>query len=522
MTRAKDPKDRPVSARYVPLIRSARVYDVATETPLDAAPRLSRRLDNDVLLKREDTQAVFSFKLRGAYNKISRLPRAALARGVICSSAGNHAQGVALAARNHGARALIVMPRTTPSIKVEAVAALGGEVVLEGATYDDANRHALALAERKQLAFVHPFDDADVIAGQGTIAVELERQWPRVPDAIFVPIGGGGLVSGIGAYLKHRHPEVQIIGIEPTDSPSMYRSLRHGSPITLDRVGTFADGVAVRRVGEETFRIAAEVVDDILLVSTDEICAAIKDVFEDNRVVLEPAGALAVAGIKRYVDDRPGRGRLFVAINSGANMDFARLRHVSERAEIGEHSEALIAAEIPERPGAFLKFCEALGPRNITEFNYRYAPTDVARIFIGVSLQRGLGEASEVMSELRLAGYRVLDLSDNELAKLHIRYMVGGQVPGLEHELLYRFEFPERPGALLAFLRSIGDRWNISLFHYRNHGSDYGRVLAGVQVAPPDRAEFARHLETLGYPYWDETDNAACRLFLGAETGGHG
>lgn len=509
-----DAEDRPVSARYVAQILAARVYDVAIESALDKARRLSQRLDNEVLLKREDLQAVFSFKLRGAYNKIAKLSRAALERGVICSSAGNHAQGVALAAREHHARAVIVMPKTTAAIKLEAVTALGGEVVLEGATYDDANRHARELASRERLTFVHPFDDPDVIAGQGTIAVELERQWPRVPDAIFVPIGGGGLVSGIGAYIKHRYPEVEIIGVEPADAPSMHEARRRGGPVTLDHVGTFADGVAVRRVGDETFRIAEEVVDHIELVSTDEICAAIKDIFEDNRVVVEPAGALAVAGLKRYLADRPGSGRLLIAINSGANMNFGRLRHVTERAEIGEHREALIAAEIPERPGAFLEFCEALGPRNITEFNYRYAPTHTARIFVGVSLQRGLSEAAEVLEQLRRAGYGVLDLTDNELAKLHLRHMVGGQVPSLEDELVYRFEFPERPGALLAFLRAIGDRWNISLFHYRNHGSDYGRVLAGVQVPPVQRSKFTEHLATLGYPYWDETDNPAYRLFL--------
>jgi threonine dehydratase len=508
-------KPGPVSARYVPKILEARVYDVAIESPLDHAPRLSARLGNDVLLKREDLQPVFSFKLRGAYNKLAQLPKAALRQGVICSSAGNHAQGVALAARRYGLGAVIVMPRTTASIKVEAVAALGGEVVLEGTTYDDANRHALELAATRRLTFVHPFDDADVIAGQGTIAVELERQWSRAPAAVFVPIGGGGLIGGIGAYLKHRRPNVAVIGVEPLESASMHEALRRGGPVTLERVGMFADGVAVRRVGDETFALAREVVDDVILVSTDEICAAIKDVFEDSRVILEPAGALAVAGLKRYVEQHPGRDRALVAINSGANMNFGRLRHVTERAEIGEHREALIAAEIPERPGAFLAFCQALGARNITEFNYRYAPAESARIFVGVSLQRGLPEADEILATLRGHGYPVLDLSGNELAKLHVRHMVGGQVPGLADELLYRFEFPERPGALLAFLRAIGERWNISLFHYRNHGSDYGRVLAGVQVAPQDRARFAEHLATLGYAHWDETGNPAYRLFLG-------
>jgi threonine dehydratase len=506
---------RPAAASYVARIEQARVYEVAIESPLDTAPRLSARLGNDVLLKREDLQPVFSFKLRGAYNKIAQLPRSLLAKGVICSSAGNHAQGVALAARRLGIRAVIVMPKTTQSIKVDAVLALGGEAVLEGAAYDDANRHALELAAAQGLTFVHPFNDPDVIAGQGTIALELERQWQSVPDAVFVPIGGGGLIGGIGAYLKTRHPGVRVVGVEPIESASMYESLRRGAPVTLDHVGTFADGVAVRRVGDETFRLAREVVDDVILVSTDEICAAIKDVFEDNRVVLEPAGALAVAGLKRWVEDHPGTGRTLIAINSGANMNFGRLRHVVERAELGEHREALIAAEIPERPGAFLRFCETLGERNITEFNYRYAPGETARIFVGVSLQRGAAEAAELLTALSARGYPVLDLSDNELAKLHVRHMVGGQVPGLANELLYRFEFPERPGALHAFLQAIGDLWNISLFHYRNHGSDYGRVLAGVQVAPADRARFERHLATLGFPHWDETDNPAYRLFLG-------
>jgi threonine dehydratase len=508
-------ESRPLSSRYVPEILRARVYDVAIESPLDRAPRLSARLGNPVLLKREDLQPVFSFKVRGAYNKIAQLPRASVGNGVICSSAGNHAQGVALAARKYGLRSVIVMPTNTASIKVDAVVALGGEVVLEGTTLEDANGRALELAAEQRLSFVHPFDDPAVIAGQGTIGVELERQWPRVPHAVFVPVGGGGLISGIGAYVKNRHPEVAIVGVEPIDSASMYEALKQGAPVTLDRVGTFADGVAVRRVGDETFRIAQEVVDEMILVSTDEICAAIKDIFEDSRVVVEPAGALAVAGLKRYVEEHPGSDRCLIAINSGANMNFGRLRHVTERAEIGEHREALIAVEIPERPGAFLQFCEALGARNITEFNYRFAPTETARIFVGVSLQRGAQETAELLATLRRRGYPVLDLSDNELAKLHVRHMVGGQVPSLEHELLYRFEFPERPGALLAFLQAIGDRWNISLFHYRNHGSDYGRVLAGVQVPPADRARFAQHLETLGFAHWDETDNPAYRLFLG-------
>jgi threonine dehydratase len=511
---SSSPKSRPLAAEYLPRIERARVYDVAIKSPLDYARRLSARLGCDAFFKREDLQAVFSFKLRGAYNKIAQLPAAALERGVICSSAGNHAQGVALAARKRAAHATIVMPRTAPAIKIEAVAALGGEVVLEGLTYDDANRFALDLAARRGLAFVHPFNDPDVIAGQGTIALELEQQWARVPDAVFVPIGGGGLIGGMGAYLKQRHPEVQIIGVEPLESASMYESLKRGAPFTLDHVGTFADAVAVRTVGDETFRLAREVVDEVILVSTDEICAAIKDIFEDSRVVVEPAGALAVAGLKRWLARHPGGGRSAIAINSGANMNFGRLRHVTERAEIGEHREALFAAEIPERPGAFLEFCETLGSRNVTEFNYRYAPGELARIFVGVSLQRGESEARELVATLEGSGYPVYDLSGNELAKLHVRHMVGGQVAGLKNERLYRFEFPERPGALLAFLKAIGHRWNISLFHYRNHGSDYGRVLAGVQVPRAEDAEFERHLAALGYEHWEETGNPAYRLFL--------
>src|SRR5688572_16809629 len=510
------PKTYPIAASYAPRIARARVYDVAIESPLDLAPRLSARLGNEVLLKREDLQAVFSFKLRGSHNKIAQMPADKLANGVICSSAGNHAQGVALAARERGLRAVIVMPKTTPSIKVDAVVALGGEAVLHGMAYDDASVHARELEAAQGLCFVHPFNDPDVIAGQATVGVELERQWPKVPDVVFAPVGGGGLISGIGAHLKHNYPGIRIVGVQPVESASMYESLRAGRIVTLDRVGTFADGVAVRRVGDETFRIASEVVDEIILVTTDEMCAAIKDIFEDVRVVVEPSGALSVAGMKVYAQRTGARGQTFIDILSGANMNFGRLRHVAERAELGEQREALLAVEIPERPGAFLRFCEALGDRNVTEFNYRLAPGATARIFVGVSLQRGLAEAAEITALLAAEGYAVLDLSGNELAKLHVRHLVGGQVPGLKDELLYRFEFPERPGALLKFLEAIGDLWNISLFHYRNHGSDYGRVLAGVQVPENDRAEFAKHLAKLAYTYADETENPAYRLFLRA------
>jgi threonine dehydratase len=512
----KESQPRPLASAYAQRIKQARVYDVAIESPLDPAPRLSQRLNNTVLFKCEDLHPVFSFKLRGAYNKIAKLPAEALARGVICSSAGNHAQGVALAAQRHDIRAVIVMPVTTPSIKIEAVEALGGEVILRGDTYDDASAHALDLARQQDLTIVHPFNDPDVIAGQGTIAIELLEQLDVLPDAVFVPIGGGGLIAGVGSYIKHHHPEIKIIGVEPMDCAGMHESLRAGKVVTLDHVGIFADGVAVKRVGEETFSVAREVVDQIILVDTDEICAAIKDIFEDSRVVLEPAGALAVAGLKRYVDDTHVEGRTFVTLNCGANINFDRLRHISERAEIGEHREALIAVELPERPGAFLEFCGVLGARNVTEFNYRYAAGDTARVFAGVGLKHGREEAEELIGSLTDRGYSVMDLTDNELAKVHVRHMVGGRVATLNDEVLYRFEFPERPGALLNFLRAVGDRWNISLFHYRNHGSDYGRVLAGLQLPEQDRDELSSHLDSLGYAYWNETENPAYQLFLGA------
>lgn len=507
---------RALSAQYLERILRANVYDVAIESPLDFAPRLSSRLEADVFFKREDLQPVFSFKVRGAHNKLAQLSGETLRHGVICSSAGNHAQGVALAARRRGIRAVIVMPESTPSIKIDAVAALGGETVLHGLQYDEAFEHASTLAADQGLTFVHPFADPDVIAGQGTVGVELTRQWRGPPTAVFVPVGGGGLIGGIGAYIKQLFPTVKVIGVEPFEAATMHAALAAGKPVTLEQVGIFADGVAVRRVGDETFKLAREVVDEIVLVDTDEICAAIKDVFEDSRVIMEPAGALAVAGLKRWVETHEIRGGSYITINSGANMNFDRLRHVTERADIGEHREALIAVEIPERPGEFLRFCEALGRRNITEFNYRYVTTQVARLFVGVSLSDGHREAAAAIASLTSMGYAVLDLSDNELAKIHIRHMVGGRLASPADELICRFEFPERPGALLAFLKAIGERWNISLFHYRNHGSDYGRVLAGVQVPRAEHDEFKAHLDTLGYQYWYETDNTAYRLFLGA------
>jgi threonine dehydratase len=501
---------------YIERILRARVYDVAIESPLEPARRLSRRLGNEVLLKREDLQPVFSFKLRGAYNKIVQLSASAAARGVICASAGNHAQGVALAAQRRGIPAVIVMPQTTPAIKVQAVVDLGGEVVLHGDDYDAAYEHSLQIARERNLVFVHPFDDPDVIAGQGTIGMEIMRQTGGAIDAVFVPIGGGGLISGIAVYVKFLFPAIRVIGVQPVDAAAMAQSIEAGSRVTLERVGIFADGVAVKRVGEETFRLTRAHVDDIILVDTDEICAGIQDIFEDTRSIVEPAGALAVAGIKKYIAREGWQGKRLVAINCGANMNFDRLRHVAERAEIGAQREALLAVEIPETPGSFLHFCEALGRRSVTEFNYRYEAGQTAQIFVGFTLSRGKVERAEVVGQLVAAGYKVTDMTDNEMAKLHGRYMVGGHARGIENELLYRFEFPERPGALLRFLQAIGAQWNISLFHYRNHGSDYGRILAGIQVPPAERAEFDSHLEALHYPRTDETANPAYRIFLGA------
>ena len=507
-----------MSDSYLERILKARVYDVAIETPLEPATRLSRRVGNTVLLKREDLQPVFSFKLRGAYNKIAHLSEAVAKRGVICASAGNHAQGVALSAKRRGIRAVIVMPTTTPSIKVQAVQALGGEAVLQGDDFDQAYEHALQLAREQQLTFVHPFDDPDVIAGQGTVGMEILRQHPgETLDAIFVAVGGGGLIAGIAAYVKQLFPRVRIIGVEPDDADAMYRSLNDKKRVTLERVGIFADGVAVKRVGEEPFRLAQQYVDEVILVSTDETCAAIQDIFEENRTIVEPAGALSVAGIKKFLAREGWQGKTVVGINCGANINFDRLRHVAERADIGAQREALFAVELPEQPGSFLKFCETLGQRGVTEFNYRFNTSNsAATIFVGVGLSEGRKERDALLQSLKTAGYKVVDMTDNEMAKLHVRYMVGGHATGLKNERLLRFEFPERPGALLKFLKAIGTQWNISLFHYRNHGSDYGRVLAGVQVPPEQLEDLRLHLHELKYPYADETENPAYKLFLGA------
>ncbi len=499
---------------YVERILKARVYDVAIESPLDRMPRLSARLGAEVLLKREDMQPVFSFKLRGAYNKIANLSATAAARGVICASAGNHAQGVALAARRRGIAATIVMPVTTPPIKIEAVAALGADVVMHGEVFDAAYEHAQKLAAERQLVFVHPFDDPDVIAGQGTVAMEILRQAEGGIDAIFVAVGGGGLIAGMAAYVKALFPRTRIIGVEPEDAAAMYESLRAGSRVTLDHVGLFADGVAVRRVGEETFRLARQFVDEVVLVSTDEMCAAIQDIFEDTRAVPEPSGALGVAGMKKYVARENWHGRRLVAVNSGANVNFDRLRYIAERADLGAGREMLLAVEIPEQQGSFLQFCRVLGARNITEFNYREQGRERAQIFVGINVTGGRAGHTGIIELLRQAGYGVVDMTDNEMAKLHVRYMVGGQ-SRLADECLFRFEFPERPGALLRFLEAVGSRWNISLFHYRNHGADTGRVLAGVQVPPAERDDLRLHLDELRYPYVEETANPAYRIFLG-------
>jgi threonine dehydratase len=500
---------------YLERILTARVYEVAAETPLELAPNLTQRLGNNLWLKREDMQSVFSFKLRGAYNKMAQLPQSALERGVIAASAGNHAQGVALSAQTLGCIATIVMPVTTPQIKVDAVRGRGAKVILHGDSYDEAYEYARAFGRAKGLTFVHPYDDPDVIAGQGTIGMEILRQHTQSLHAIFVPIGGGGLISGIAAYVKRLRPEVRIIGVEPVDADAMQRSLKAGRRVRLEQVGLFADGVAVKQVGAETFRLCRKLVDQVILVDTDATCAAIKDVFEDTRAILEPAGALAVAGAKAYFARAAMTGVNVVAVASGANMNFDRLRFVSEEAELGEAREAVIAVTIPERPGSFKTFCALVGARNITEFNYRYGDAQVAHVFVGVQV-RDRAETEALVRSLRSHGLEALDFTDNELAKLHVRHLVGGHAPArMDDEILYRFEFPERPGALMKFLNAMSRGWNISLFHYRNHGADYGRVLVGMQVPVADKKKFETFLQGLGYPYRDESRNPAYKLFLG-------
>ena len=507
------PVAQQIAGNYLRRILTARVYDVAIESPLDAARNLSKRLGNQVFLKREDMQPVFSFKLRGAYNKMAQLPPEVLRRGVICAWAGNHAQGMALSARRMGCKAVIVMPVTTPQVKVDAVAALGGETVLHGDSYSDAYQHALTLQKEQQLTFVHPFDDPDVIAGQGTIAMEILRQHQGPIDAVFVAIGGGGLISGVAAYIKAVRPEIRVIGVQTRDSDAMLRSVQAGKRGTLADVGLFADGTAVKQVGEETFRVARELVDEFVVVDTDEVCAAIKDIYQDSRSIMEPSGALGVAAMKQWVARNKCKGRTLVAVTCGANMNFDRLRFVAERAEFGEQREALFAVTIPEERGSFKRFCEAVGPRAVTEFNYRISDEQQAHVFVGVAISKR-EEADRIERNFQRHGFATVNLTDDDMAKEHMRHLVGGRSPLAADERLFRFVFPERPGALMKFLSSMHPDWNISLFHYRNQGADYGRILVGIQVPRADRAEFRRFLDTLAYPCVEETDNPVYRLFL--------
>jgi threonine dehydratase len=495
-------------------ILRAPVYDVAIETPLDTADLLTARLGNRVLIKREDLQPVFSFKLRGAYNKINRLDPAERRLGVVAASAGNHAQGVALAATKLDVQSRIVMPRTTPRIKVEAVERFGGEAILAGDSYEEAVALASRIRDEEGRIFVHAYDDLDVIAGQGTIGVEILRQHPDPIDAIFVPVGGGGLIAGIAAYVKRVSPETRVIGVEPEDAACLSAALAAGERVDVGPVGLFADGVAVRQVGQKPFEIVSGLVDEVVTVGIDEICAAIRDVFEDTRSIAEPAGALSLAGLKRWVERGDVTGATLVAIDSGANMNFDRLRHVAERAAFGEQREALLAVTIPERPGAFASLCLALGDHSVTEFNYRYGGSQAAHVFVGVGLSGRRSEREAVMDDLRRAGFDVVDMTDNEMAKLHVRFMVGGRA-SMPDERLFRFEFPERPGALSRFLERVGGRWNISLFHYRNHGAAFGRVLAGMEISERDTEAFETFLEELGYPVVEESTNSAAGLFLG-------
>lgn len=499
---------------YVKKILSSRVYDVAVETPIHAAPFLSERLDNTVLLKREDLQPVFSFKIRGAYNKLALLSDEQRACGVVTASAGNHAQGLAYAARHLGVKATIVMPRTTPEIKVRAVRARGAKVVLHGDAFDEALAYSQKLIKEKGLVYIHPYDDPDTIAGQGTIAMEILRQHQGQLDAIFVPVGGGGLIAGIAAYVKYLRPEIRVIGVEPVDAACLQAAMAADERVVLSQVGLFADGVAVAQIGQHTFEVCRHHVDEVVTVTTDEMCAAIKDIYDDTRSICEPAGCLGVAGIKKYVEREGCSGKVFIAIDSGANVNFDRLRHVAERAEIGEKREALLAVTIPEKPGSFKAFCQAIGKRSITEFNYRYHDNAEAHIFVGVQTHPELDPRDALVRMLEQQGFPVLDLTDNELAKLHIRHMVGGHCDQVTDEVVYRFEFPERPGALFNFLNKLGGRWNISMFHYRNHGAAYGRVVVGLQVAEADRHKVPETLDSIGYMYWDETDNPAYRLYL--------
>lgn len=500
---------------YVKKILQARVYDVAKVTDLDLASNLSKRLHNNIYIKREDQQAVFSFKLRGAYNKIAHLSAEVLSKGVIAASAGNHAQGVALAANKLKIKALIVMPKTTPDIKINAVRQWGADIILHGNSYDDAGAHAKKLSEEQGLAYIHPYDDAEVIAGQGTIGMEILQQHSGDIHAIFVPVGGGGLIAGIAAYVKYVRPEIKIIGVEPDDAACLDAALRADERVILPQVGIFADGVAVKQIGKEPFELARKYVDEVMLVNTDEICAAIKDIFEATRVVTEPAGALALAGLKAYIAKKNVQNQTFITIASGANMNFERLQHVAERTEVGEQREAIMAVTIPEKVGSFRTFCHTLGQRTITEFNYRYADDRDAQVFVGVRLsEQGLKEKEKLIQKLTEKNYPVVDLTDNEMAKIHVRHMVGGHSHKVLNEHVYRVEFPERPGALLHFLTEMGQRWNISLFHYRNHGAAYGKVLMGIQFPDKDKEVFETFLNHLNYPHWEEDHNPVYQLFL--------
>lgn len=498
---------------YLKRILTSKVYEVAKETPLDYAKLLSARINNAIYLKREDTQSVFSFKIRGAYNKMANLSQEELKRGVIAASAGNHAQGVAFSAKKLGCRAVIVMPTSTPQVKIEAVKRMGGEVVLAGDSYSDAYEHAVTLEKEQQLTFVHPFDDPDVIAGQGTIAMEILRQMPHKPDYIFCQIGGGGLIAGVAAYIKALDPSIKVIGVQTEDSCAMIRSVQANRRVNLQDVGLFSDGTAVKQVGVETFRLCKEHVDDYITVDTDEVCAAIKDVFQDARHILEPAGALSLAGAKKYLAQHKLKDKNVVAVTSGANMNFDRLRFVSERADVGEDKEAVFAVTMPEIKGSFKHLCAAVGKRNVTEFNYRISDREIAHVFVGVQTSN-FAEREKIKQQLEKKKFQVHDLSDDDLAKTHLRYMVGGHSDLAVNEVLYRFEFPERPGALMRFLDAMNPEWNISLFHYRNMGADFGRVLVGIQVPPKDKKIFKEFLDHVGYPYINETENPAYQLFL--------
>lgn len=500
------------TSSYIKHILNANVYDAAVVTPLQHARFLSKRLDNDVFIKREDLQPVFSFKLRGAYNKMRQLSREEMDRGIVAASAGNHAQGVALSAQRLGCKATIVMPKTTPAIKVDAVKAWGAKVVLQGDTYDEASTYAKSLVEEKGMTYVHPYDDEQVIAGQGTIAMEMLHQQNHI-DAVFVPVGGGGLAAGVAAYIKYVRPEIKVIAVEPEDAACLKAAMDHKERVTLPEVGIFADGVAVAQIGQNTFDLLKNTIDAVITCSTDEICAAIKDIFEDTRSIAEPAGALSLAGLKKYTEQQGWTGKTLVCIESGANTNFDRLRYIAERTEFSEMREGIFSVEIPEKPGSFRKFCTLLGRRNITEFNYRYTSNNAAQIFVGIQLKHG-DDRQEIVDILAEKGYRVVDMTDNEMAKVHVRHMVGGRSPELTDEVIYSFEFPDRPGALMNFLNKLGQNWNISMFHYRNHGSAYGQVLAGLQVPLNEREDLQEALISLNYRFKEENDNPAYKHFL--------